>query len=298
MRSVRKPSERTCTARLYGSRSLHRVPVTAMGRLLAVVIPIHDDNPTRRTPVVTYVLIALNFVFFFTEPVVSQVGVGQQTVAQVCQQQDYFDRYAAIPKELTTNKPLPPHQYEIRTDQGVQQCPVVDESGNQPYLSVLFSMFLHGGWLHILGNMLFLWIFGNNVEDRFGRVKYALFYLFCGYVAAYGFAYGNPDSTTTLVGASGAIAGVLGAYLVMFPRARVMSLIPIAIILIPVRLPAWIVLGGWFLLQWLYSSGSGVASGAGVAYLAHVYGFVAGVLVALLMRPMLGDRGPVATRRY
>jgi membrane associated rhomboid family serine protease len=262
-----------------------------------VVIPIHDDNPTRRTPVVTYALIALNFIFFFTEPVVSQIGVGQQTVAQVCQQQDYFDRYAAIPRELTSNKPLPPHQYEIRTDQGVRQCPVVNESGKQPYLSVLYSMFLHGGWLHILGNMLFLYIFGNNVEDRFGRLKFLLFYLFCGYVAAYGFAYGSPDSTTTLVGASGAIAGVLGAYLVMFPRARVLSVIPIAILWIPLRLPAWLVLGGWFLLQWLYSSGSGVASGAGVAYLAHVYGFVAGALVALLVRPMLADTGPLPMRR-
>jgi membrane associated rhomboid family serine protease len=265
-----------------------------------VVIPIHDDNPTRRTPVVTYALIALNFVFFFTEPVVSQIGVGQQTVAQVCQQQIYFDRYAAIPKELTTNKPLQPepHRYVIDNGQVQVPCAPDDTSNKKPYLSVLYSMFLHGGWLHILGNMLFLWIFGNNVEDRFGRVKYALFYLFCGYVAAYGFAYGNPDSTTTLVGASGAIAGVLGAYLVMFPRARVMSIVPIAILWIPIRLPAWLVLGGWFLLQWLYSSGSGVASGAGVAYLAHVYGFVAGVLVALLLRPMLRDPGPVPVRGY
>jgi membrane associated rhomboid family serine protease len=230
-------------------------------------------------------------VFFFSEPVVSQIGVGQQTVAQVCQQQDYFDRYAAIPKELTHNRPLPPHAYEVRTNTGVQQCPVINENGKQPYLSVLYSMFLHGGWLHILGNMLFLYIFGNNVEDRFGRVKFLLFYLFCGYVATYGFAYGTPDSTQTLVGASGAIAGVLGAYLVMFPKARVMSIVPLAIIWIPLRLPAWLVLGGWFLLQWLYSSGTGVASGAGVAYLAHVFGFVAGVLVALLARPMLGGAG-------
>jgi membrane associated rhomboid family serine protease len=255
-----------------------------------VVIPIHDDNPVRRTPVITYLLVALNFVFFFTEPVVSQIGVGQQSVAQVCEQQDYFDRYAAIPKELTSNKPLPPHQYAIRTSNGVEQCPVVNESRKKPYLSVLYSMFLHGGWLHILGNMLFLWIFGNNVEDRFGRLKFLLFYLFCGYVAAYGFAYGSPDSVQSLVGASGAIAGVLGAYLVMFPKARVMSIVPIAIVWIPLRLPAWLVLGGWFLLQWLYSSGSGVASGAGVAYLAHVYGFVAGVVIALLARPILGQQ--------
>ena len=263
-----------------------------------MVIPIHDDNPVRRTPIVTYLLIALNFVFFFTEPVVSQIGVGQQTAAQVCQQQDYFDRYAAIPKELTSNKPLPAHAYEIRTNTGIVQCPVIDERGKKPYLSVLYSMFLHGGWLHILGNMLFLWIFGNNVEDRFGRLRFLLFYIFCGYVAAYGFAYGTPDSTTTLVGASGAIAGVLGAYLVMFPRARVMSIVPIAIVWIPLRLPAWLVLGGWFLLQWLYASGSAVASGAGVAYLAHVYGFVAGVVVALLARSALGASQQKAPYRY
>ena len=251
-----------------------------------MVIPIHDDNPTRRRAIVTYALIALNFVFFFTEPVVAHFAVGTQTAGEVCQQQRYFDHYAAIPYELTHNKPLPPHVYRIETTGGEFDC-VVTEKGKRPYLSVLFSMFLHGGWLHILGNMLFLWIFGNNVEDLFGRLRFLLFYLFCGYVAAYGFAYGNADSTTTLVGASGAIAGVLGAYLVLFPKARVTSVVPLAIVWIPVKLPAWVVLGGWFLLQWLYSSGSGVASGAGVAYLAHVYGFAAGVLIALLAKPML-----------
>jgi len=258
-----------------------------------VVIPIHDENPTRRTPVITYLLIALNFVFFFSEPVVSQIGVGQQTVAQACQQQKYFDDHAAIPYELTHNKLLPPHQYQVQTTAGTVSCPVITESGKKPYLSVLESMFLHGGWLHILGNMLFLWIFGNNVEDKFGRIRYLLFYLFCGYVAAYGFAYGSPNSTETLVGASGAIAGVLGAYLVMFPKARVTSLVPIAIIFIPIRLPAWVVLGSWFLLQWLYSSGTAVASGAGVAYLAHVFGFAAGVVIALLARPLLTSSRPL-----
>ena len=259
-----------------------------------MVIPIHDENPTRRAPVITYLLIALNFVFFFTEPVVSQIGVGQQTVAQACQQQQYFDKYAAIPKELTHNKPIQP---EVRAEPlpGTPFACRIDERGKKPYLSVLYSMFLHGGWLHILGNMLFLWIFGNNVEDRFGRIGYLLFYLFCGYVAAYGFAYGNPNSTETLVGASGAIAGVLGAYLVMFPRARVTSLVPI-IFFIPLRLPAWAVLGSWFVLQWLYSSGSAMASGAGVAYLAHVYGFLAGIAVAVLARPLLNRSSPTARR--
>jgi membrane associated rhomboid family serine protease len=257
-----------------------------------VVIPIHDDNPVRRMPVVTYLLIALNFLVFLSEPVVSHIGVGNETVRQACSQQAYFDKWAAIPKELTHNKPLPPHRYVLQTNSGRVACPVIDESQKKPYLSALYSMFLHGGWLHLLGNMLFLWVFGNNIEDVFGRFKYLLFYLVCGYVAAYGFAFGQPDETTTLVGASGAIAGVLGAYLVTFPRARVTSLIPIAIILIPVRLPAWLVLGGWFLLQWLYSSGTGVASGAGVAYLAHVFGFVAGVLVALAARPFIDRRVP------
>jgi membrane associated rhomboid family serine protease len=231
----------------------------------------------------------LNFLVFFTEPVVSHIG-GSQTVVQVCQQQAYFDKYAAIPRELTTG-----HQLRIAPDGKVGH----DNRGNvgcvetrpsyqkSPYLSVLFSMFLHGGWLHILGNMLFLWVFGNNVEDRMGRLKFLLFYIFCGYVAAYGFAFGNPNETTTLVGASGAIAGVLGAYLVVFPRARVMTLIPLAIVFIPLRLPAWVVLGGWFLLQWVYSSGTAVASGAGVAYLAHVYGFIAGVVVAVVARRAL-----------
>ena len=256
-----------------------------------MVIPIHDNNPVRRTPIITYLLIALNFLVFLSEPVVSHSGIGGETVRQACSQQAYFDKWAAIPRELTDGHPLPPHRYVLQTGSGRFTCPVINESQKRPYLSVLYSMFLHGGWLHLLGNMLFLWVFGNNVEDAFGRFKYLLFYLFCGYVAAYGFAFGNAGSTTTLVGASGAIAGVLGAYLVMFPRARVMSLIPIAIILIPIRLPAWVVLGGWFLLQWLYSNGAGVASGAGVAYLAHVFGFIAGAAVALAARPYLGLGG-------
>ncbi len=252
-----------------------------------MVIPIHDDNPVRRVPIVTYLLIAINFAVFLTEPVVSQIGVGSQTVAQVCQQQSYFDRYAVIPKELIDNETLPPHRYVVQTSAGPQACPVVDEHSKIPILSALYAMFLHGGWLHILGNMLFLYVFGNNIEDRMGRIKYLLFYLFCGYVAAYGFAAGNADSTTTLVGASGAIAGVLGAYLIVFPRARVTSVIPLGFIFFPLKLPAWGVLGGWFLLQWLYSSGTAVTSGAGVAYLAHVFGFIAGAGIALIARPFL-----------
>jgi membrane associated rhomboid family serine protease len=158
-----------------------------------------------------------------------------------------------------------------------------------PVLSVLYSMFLHGGWLHLLGNMLFLWVFGNNVEDRLGRIRYLLFYLVCGYAAAYAFALVNPDSTQPLIGASGAIAGVLGAYLVLYPRARVWSLVPF-LLFIPLRLPAWLVLGLWFLLQWAYSAGFAVSQAGDVAYLAHVAGFLLGALLALPLRARSGQR--------
>jgi membrane associated rhomboid family serine protease len=136
-------------------------------------------------------------------------------------------------------------------------------------------------------------VFGNNVEDRFGRLRYLIFYLLCGYVAAYGFALVNATATDPLIGASGAIAGVLGAYLMLFPRARVWSLVPI-LFFIPLRLPAWLVLGLWFVLQWAYSAGYAVSSAGSVAYLAHVVGFVFGFLAAL---PFLPRRPPYPYQR-
>jgi membrane associated rhomboid family serine protease len=156
-------------------------------------------------------------------------------------------------------------------------------------------MFLHAGWLHLLGNMLFLWVFGNNIEDRFGRLRFLLIYLAAGYAAAYGYAFASPESTQPLVGASGAISGILGAYIVLFPKARVWSLVPL-LLFIPLRLPAWLVLGMWFVLQGLYSAGIGVAQGGEVAYLAHVLGFVVGILFAWRWRgrfqPPQGRRPP------
>jgi membrane associated rhomboid family serine protease len=160
-----------------------------------------------------------------------------------------------------------------------------------PPLSVLWSMFLHEGWLHLLGNMLFLVVFGNNIEDRMRKLPYLVFYLASGYVAAYGFALANPSSTTPLIGASGAISGILGAYLVLYPRARVWSLVPFLLFL-PVRIPAWFVLGLWFLLQWAYSAGLAAPGAGAVAYLAHVFGFLAGALVGLAMRAAGGQSGP------
>jgi len=249
-----------------------------------VVIPIHDQNPLRRRPYVTWGLIAINVAVFLTEPGVTHIGsAAAQTVGDVCKQLAYFDHHAAIPKELVHNKILAPHRDTVDSVAGPVQCPIVNEHGKSPILSVLESMFLHGGWIHLLGNMLFLMIFGNNVEDRMGRVKFLVFYLACGYVAAYGFSAGNASSTETLIGASGAIAGVLGAYIVMFPRAKVLSVV----LFIPLRLPAWLVLGFWFGLQAIYANGAGIADGAGVAYLAHVVGFIFGALIALGFREHL-----------
>jgi membrane associated rhomboid family serine protease len=263
-----------------------------------MVLPVHDVNPLRRKPVVTWTLIAINVaVFVFLEPVVSSIGgVSKTSVSSACSQEAYFDRWGAIPKELVDNKQLPlaPTGDPGPSTDGQATCSVDHPAYKKiPALSVLTAMFLHGSWLHLLGNMLFLLVFGNNIEDRMGRLKFLLFYLFCGYAATYGFALVKSGSTGSLVGASGAIAGVLGAYLVTFPRARVVSLLTF-FFFIPVPLPAWVVLGSWFVLQYLYFTGIGVAQGGDVAYGAHVVGFVVG---ALLVLPFLDQmRGPPKVR--
>jgi membrane associated rhomboid family serine protease len=248
-----------------------------------VVLPVHDENPLRRTPWVTYGLVAANVIVLLLTPASQASVTGTSTQAQLCSQQAFYDHYAAIPHELITDHQLP----QVATGQpgpAPNTCYVSRPRYHKvPALSVLFSIFLHAGWLHLLGNMLFLVIFGNNIEDRFRNVPYLLFYLLCGYVAAYGFALAHQSSVEPLIGASGAIAGVLGAYLVLYPRARVWSLVPF-LFFIPVRIPAWLVLGMWFVLQWVYSAGY-AASGAGsVAYLAHVFGFLAGAVIGLFVR--------------
>lgn len=251
-----------------------------------MVIPIHDDNPVRRRPVVTPLLILLNVLIFFTEPVSGVTREATTDIGRSCEDQAYFREYAAIPRELIRNEPL---QDPVPTGQ-VAPDPATGELGcvagpplrdKIPALSVLSAMFLHGGWAHLLGNMLFLFIFGNNIEDRLGRVRYLLFYLACGYLATYGYALFYADATNPLVGASGAIAGVLGAYFLLFPRARIVALVPFLLFL-PLRIPAWIVLGSWFVIQYVYFNGAGMASTVGVAYLAHVAGFLAGMAGAVL----------------
>src|SRR3954454_2102505 len=179
-----------------------------------MVLPIHDRNPLRRPPVVTWALIAINIVVFVVAtPLLTSVGgVSRPTPAALCDQERFFDEYGAIPKELLDNRQLPqaPTGQVAGVDQrrGVVACATNPRTGPPPFhknpaLSVLTAMFLHGGWLHLLGNMLFLLIFGNNVEDRMGHIRFALFYLVCGYVASYGFAVLNDASGPPLIGASG-----------------------------------------------------------------------------------------------
>jgi rhomboid family protein len=151
--------------------------------------------------------------------------------------------------------------------------------------TVLTSMFMHGGWLHFLGNMLYLWIFGDNVEDRLGHFRYLVFYLFCGTVAAAAHVYMNPGSMLPTIGASGAIAGVMGAYFVLYPQSRILALIPLIIFFRVMEVPAILFLGIWFVMQFLSgASTSGVESSGGVAFWAHVAGFLAGVGWVLIFR--------------
>jgi membrane associated rhomboid family serine protease len=265
------------------------------GRMLAVVIPVHDAVPVRRTPWVTYFLIGANVVIFVLTPAAEVAGMEGSSLRELCRLEAFYERFGAIPREMIENEQLARVATgEVAVGRGSARCVEARPSYEKiPALSVLYSMFLHGSWLHLLGNMLFLWVFGNNVEDRLGRLRFLLFYLVCGYVAAYGFALANSDAAQPLVGASGAVSGVLGAYLVFFPRARVWSLVPI-LFFIPLRLPAWLVLGLWFVIQWVFASGFAVTEAGSVAYLAHVLGFVFGMLAAI---PFLKRRPPYPDQR-
>jgi rhomboid family protein len=216
-------------------------------------LPLYDDNPIREPPVVTFALIGLCIGAFLW-----QLGQNAQAVAL---------QYGMIPAVLFGYRELAP------------QLAVIP-----PWATIFTSMFLHGGWLHIGGNMLFLWIFGNNVEDLLGRGRYLLLYLASGVAAALVQALSAPHSEIPMIGASGAIAGVLGAYIVTYPRANVHCFVWIVIFFSIVTVPAWILLGLWFLMQLF--SGLAVGPGSpGVAFWAHVGGFTTGVFLYLLLRP-------------
>lgn len=241
------------------------------------LIPISDVNPTRRKPIVTLVLIALNvFVFFFVEP-----GMGTDLEAT-----RYFFQEAPIPCQLQSE--CPP-QVSFGPGTSVE----IPEPGLGGFLvSMIFSTFMHAGLLHIGGNMLFLWIFGNNVEDHLGPIRFLIFYLAGGLAASFAHVLTHMNDVIPSVGASGAVAAIMGAYILLFPHARVKVLVPIFFIFTVVQMSALAVLGIWFLYQFLigYQEVSGATE---VAWMAHVGGFVFGVAAMFLIG---GRPGPAPPR--
>ena len=224
------------------------------------MIPLHDQNPTRRFPVVTVGLIAACFAIFAYELSLTVTGGDQALEA-------FFNDWAAVPRRISA-----------AIAAGDWLSPAM--------LGVVTSIFLHGGWLHVLGNMLYLWIFGNNVEDRLGRIGFLIFYLVGGITAALTQVWIDPESPVPLVGASGAIAAALGAYLVLFPGARILSLVFLGFFYQLLEVPALIILGFWFVLQLISGAASLGATTAegGVAFFAHIGGFVMGLAVGLVLR--------------
>lgn len=234
------------------------------------MIPLYDRNPTRRFPIVTVSLIAACFVVFLYELSITMAGGGDAALER------FFGTWGAVPSKITASI----------------------DAGNyvsQATLGIVTSIFLHGGWLHILGNMLYLWIFGNNVEDRLGRVGFLLFFLVGGIVAALTQVAIDPASTQPLVGASGAIAAALGAYIVLFPGARILSLVFLGFFYQLLNVPALVILGFWFVLQLISGFGSlgGDTASGGVAFFAHIGGFAFGMVIGVLIR--VGGAGRTAS---
>ncbi|HSE98550.1 MAG TPA: rhomboid family intramembrane serine protease [Blastocatellia bacterium] len=242
-----------------------------------MLFPIGDENQGRRnTPYVVYIILAINIAVFLL-----QLAWGDQfTVA-----------YAAVPYEIT-------HGTDLVGPQRIPDVGVIPHApGPFPiYLTLLTSMFMHGGFMHIIGNMLYLWIFGDNIEDNFGHAKFLIFYLVCGLIAAFAQIFFDPNSIIPTLGASGAIAGVLGAYLVMFPHNRVRSIVPLGFLLTTVELPAIVVLGFWIVIQFFsqYAAITDVTQqtgGGGVAYMAHIGGFIAGLILSFIFRRRQARQG-------
>lgn len=223
------------------------------------MVPLKDENPISTTPVVVFVLLALNILIFLYEMSLSEEAL-----------QQFFNVWAIVPAELTG-------ELAGRTT-------TVDPE----WLTLFTSQFLHGGFLHLGGNMLYLWVFGNNIEDQLGHVKFLIFYLACGALAGLSQWIFEPSSTIPTLGASGAIAGIMGAYIIRFPRAKIVTLVPLFIIMTTFRVPAIFFLGFWFVQQAFYSAlslGATADMGSGgVAYLAHAGGFVFGAILG----PLLG----------
>lgn len=239
-----------------------------------MVMPLGDDDLDRRVvPIVTYALIAINVIVWLFE-----LSGGER----------FINGYSTVPFEITHNTDLVGTQVIHIGDQSVN----IDlYAGPKPvYLTLLTSMFMHASWMHIIGNMLYLWIFGDNIEDRLGHAKFFVFYLICGLAASMAHVVFAASSVIPSLGASGAIAGVLGAYLILFPRKSVRVLFARQI----VNMPAFMVLGLWILLQIFSQIGVSGGQSSGVAYLAHIGGFLAGVVLIFLFGGRRKLAGPPA----
>ncbi|MDA7564277.1 rhomboid family intramembrane serine protease [Pelagibacteraceae bacterium] len=216
------------------------------------MIPLKDDNPTHSTPIVTYIIIGICVVVFLLELSSPYYKTGA-----------IFYSWGVIPASLIHGVPIPDEIYRV-----------------PPTATLITSMFMHGGFMHLIGNMLYMWIFADNIEDEIGKVKFIIFYILSGIAAALTQVFLNTESMIPMVGASGAIGGVLGAYIVNHPRAKVLVLIPLGFFSQIVKIPAIFVLGIWFILQFVNSTFTSSAGG-GVAYGAHIGGFVFGAVAIL-----------------
>ena len=246
------------------------------------MFPIRDENPTAHVPIATYIIIGMNIVVWI---VVQGLGSDPAMAESFCY-------YALIPGDLLGNAAGQTIQV------GHNLACSLDGQGSME--TIVTSMFMHGGWLHIIGNMLFLWVFGDNVEDVMGPLRFAAFYILCGGAAAAAQITTDPGSTVPMVGASGAIGGVMGAYAVLFPRARVHLLIVLVIYVTTVSVPAILMLGYWFVLQLIAGVSSLGLSGGGVAFWAHIGGFLAGIVLVFPFRraDLMAARARMARREH
>ena len=240
------------------------------------MFPIRDDNPHFLTPYATYGIIGLNIVAWIF---LQGLGVEPALSRSVC-------TLGLVPGELLQTLPAG-SRFQVGPD---TFCVLTDSAA---WYTTITSMFMHGGWMHLLGNMWFMWIFGNNVEDSMGHARFAVFYVLCGLAAAALQIASNPASGVPMVGASGAIGGVMGAYILLYPRVHVHLFIFLGFIITTIAVPAVFMLGYWFILQLLGGFGSIGATGGGTAFWAHVGGFVAGAaLVPFFKVPTLVNRHP------
>jgi membrane associated rhomboid family serine protease len=219
------------------------------------MLPLKDDIPSQKKPVITILLLSLNILVFLYQ---FSLGEGFE---------GFVSKYGAIPFQIIHGESVTPYS-------------------TFPFPLTLFTaMFLHGGIVHLLGNMLYLWIFGDNVEDHLGHLRFLVLYIVSGIIASLAHIFMTPDSTLPMIGASGAIAGVLGAYMIEFPHSRILTLVFFGFFVRATRIPAFFVLGFWFVLQLIYASTSlGASGGGGVAWFAHIGGFIAGIFLVKFLK--------------